>query len=481
MRLEILGLARSFGGTRALDGIDLSLGAGEVVALLGENGAGKSTLVEILAGGLRPDRGEARLDGAPYRARDARDACARGVAVVHQHLLLVEAFTVADNLRLGVRRGADVDLRSRWRELETGLGVPLPGFAATVADLSIGERQWLEVGRALLLDPRLLLLDEPTALLTPGEADRLFAAVGRLAGGGTAVLFITHRLDEVRRVAGRVVVLRRGRVVAEHPADAPADLLATEMTGELPPAEQAPRHVPARAVARLRRVAAAGRLAPLDLELRAGEIVILAGVDGNGQVAAAERLAGVIRGPGTVEIGGEILVDPEPADLAARGVAVIPGDRTRQGLLPSLSVAENLAVGLRTRRCWMDPATTESAAAGVIERYGVAGRPLQPAGELSGGNQQKVLVARAVERASRVLVAIHPTRGLDVAAQRAVRSELHRAASRDAAVVVVTADLEEARILGDRILVFSRGRVVGEGDGGTPTSVLARWVGGEAA
>ncbi len=484
--LVVAGFTRRYPGVTALDAVDLRVAPGEVVALLGENGAGKSTLVELVAGTLRPDGGTMELEGAAFAPDDPRAAWARGVAAVHQHLHLVEAFTVGENLELALPAPRRRELARRWRELGAGLDLELPRLDAPVAGLGIGQRQWVEVGLALLVEPRLLLLDEPTAVLTPREAEALFATVRRLAAGGTGVLFITHRLDEVQQVADRVVVLRRGRVAAELGARVPSRALAEAMVGELvPPVEAVPAR-PGPVVARLVEVAAPPRLAPLDLALRVGELVVLAGVDGNGQSEAAERLAGLAEGPGWLELDGRRLARPHPADLRRRGVWVVPADRTREGLLPGLTVAENLVLGRHRdapfiRHGLLRPEEIRRAASRLIKELQVAGRPSQPAGGLSGGNQQKLLVGRALAARPRVLVAIHPTRGLDVAAQRTVRRLLLEARATGVAVLVVTADLDEARTLGDRILVLSRGRVVGEGDRSTPLERLAQWVGGEAA
>jgi simple sugar transport system ATP-binding protein len=337
----------------------------------------------------------------------------------------------------------------------------------------------LEIGKALLRKPRLLLLDEPTAVLTPGESERLFTVVQRLASQGAAVLFITHRLDEVQKVADRVVVLRRGRVVAELEPSTPSQALAEAMTGELPPAGTVPEPRPGEVVARLCEVAAPPRLHPLSLELRAGEVVVLAGVDGSGQVAAAERLCGLAQGPGAIEIRGERLVSASVSELRRRGICVIPSDRSRDGAAPGLTVAENLILG-HLLPWLLSPAVVIRRAEKLISRFGIAGRARQPLRELSGGNQQKVIVARALAARPELLVAIHPTRGLDVAAQQSVHEQLLVIAAGGAAVLLVTADLDEARMIGDRILVFSRGRVVGEGDRSTRPELLARWVGGEA-
>ncbi len=484
-RLAARGIVHHWGPVTALDGVDLSVATGEVVALLGENGAGKSTLVELLSGGLTLREGRLELDGRPWRPRGPRDARRAGVVAVHQHFRLVETFTVGENLALSLGREAS-GAQTAWRDLSRRLDLELPPLEATVAALGVGERQRVEIGRALLARPRLLLLDEPTAVLTPREADALFGAVRRLAEDGVATLFITHRLDEVARVAHRVVVLRSGRVVDEAPAGADPERLARAMVGRVPPHPPRREHPRGPVVAALEGVAVPPVLAPLDLRLHAGEVVVLAGVDGNGQAAAAARLAGLATGPGTVSVGGRRVDRPTPADLHRLGVRVIPADRTREGIVPGLSVAENVVLGRHreppfARRGLLDPAAVAAEGRRMVEALGIAGDARQPAGELSGGNQQKVAVARAVAGQPRVLVAIHPTRGLDVAARVAVEDHILRAAAGGAAVLVVTSDLEEARLLGDRILVLSRGRVVGEGGPDTPEATLARWVGGEAA
>jgi simple sugar transport system ATP-binding protein len=475
--LRIDDLTRRFSSVTALDRVSFAVNRGEVVALLGENGAGKSTLVEILGGGLRPDAGAIEVSGRSYRPRDPRRAWERGICVVHQHFQLVEAFTVGENLRLS---SPTQDLTGSWRDLAADLDQKLPALDAVVRALGVGKRQWLEIGKALLRQPRLLLLDEPTAVLTPGESERLFAVIQRLADRGTAVLFITHRLDEVQKVADRVVVLRRGRVVAELEPSAPSRAIAEAMTGKLPPVETAPASQPGEVVARLCEVAAPPRLQALSLELRSGEVVVLAGVDGSGQVAAAERLCGLTQGQGTIEIRGERFANAPVSELRRLGICVIPSDRSREGGAPGLSVAENLVLG-HPLPVLLSPAAVNRRAEELISRFGIAGRAEQPFRELSGGNQQKVVVARALAARPELLVAIHPTRGLDVAAQQAVREQLLAAAAGGTAVLLVTADLDEARSTGDRILVFSRGRVVGEGDRSTPPELLARWVGGEAA
>jgi len=482
--LEISALTRRFPRVTALDRVTFALDSGEVVALLGENGAGKSTLVEILAGSLRASTGTMRLGGREFHPRDPRASRAHGVGIVHQHFQLVEAHTVAENLGLYLPDRSLADVVAQWRALAQELAVTLPAPEATVATLGVGERQWLEVGKALLEQPRLLVLDEPSAVLTPVEARSLFGVIARLAAHGTGVLFITHRLDEVAQVASRVVVLRRGATVAQLPADAGSASLAEAMTGVPPSPSPRGQRPPGTLIAQLIKVSQPPRLHPFNLRLHRGEIVVLAGVEGCGMLTAAARLAGLETGPGSVMLDGKDISNHPPSLFRRLGVAVIPGNRTREGIAPTLSVAENLYLGklqasAARERC--TPRVVLSHARKLIEMYAIVATPQQPMHELSGGNQQKVVVARTIAASPRVLVAIHPTRGLDVAAQLAVHDQLEVAAAAGVAILLVTADLDEARALGDRIIVLSRGTVVGEGDRLTPPEILVQWLGGAAA
>ncbi len=471
--LSIRCLVRIFGSLRALDRVSFDVAPSEVLALLGENGAGKSTLVEILGGSLRPSEGSVTINGRTYTPHDASDARRHGISVVHQHFQLVESFTVEENLRLiGANRR---NLIAQWRQLGDDLNIDLPNLPTPVRQLGVGERQWLEIGKALLFQPKVLLLDEPTAVFTPRESGRLFEMIAKVAARGAAVVFITHRLDEVRKVASRAIILRRGKVVFSGDASTRPSELAEKMIGSLQTFE-GPKHSKGKIIARLKGIAAPPKLHPFDLDLSQGEITVFAGVDGNGQVAVAERLAGLTDGPGSIEINGETIVAAQPHKLRQRGVALIPGDRSRHGIAPSLSVAENLALGQRR----ITTKSLEAFARPILEHFNVTGRHDQALCELSGGNQQKIVVGRCLHAHPKVLVAIHPTRGLDVRAQQQVHEALFEAAAGGSAVLAVTADLDEARLIADRIFIFSRGRVVGEGDRQTPAHVIAGWAAGES-
>lgn len=479
--LELVGIRKAFGGLVALDGVDFELRAGEVHALLGENGAGKTTLMSVATGLYRPDRGTLRRDGRPLLLRGPADARAAGIGMVHQHPRLSPRHSVLDNVLLGAPGGGFLlDREGMARRLEAraeGLGLPLvPG--AVVGMLSVGEQQRVEIVKALMQEARILVLDEPTAVLTPPEAEGLYRVVDRLRAEGTAIVLITHKLDEVRAVADRVTVLRAGRRVATRPArDVDRRELVTLMVGrDVDLGRAAP---PAPAPGRKARVVAAGlsvagdrgppAVVEVDLELFPGELVAVAGVAGNGQVELAEALYGLRpRAGGTLRVDGV----PEGVPLTPRvaidaGIALIPADRKRTGVAPGLGVAENLLMKeyrspelshlgvLRTDRM----AARAEALVGEFDVRGVT--PGRPAGALSGGNLQKVILARELTREPKVVLAVYPCRGLDVGSIEAVRAHLVAARDRGAAVLLVSEDLDEVLALGDRVAVMYRGRLAG--------------------
>jgi simple sugar transport system ATP-binding protein len=479
--IELQGIRKVYPGIVALDGVDLALRAGEVRALLGENGAGKSTLVSVLYGLVRPDAGEIRIDGAPVAIGSPARALELGIGLVHQHHALAPELTVAENLLLGRVRGAfaRVDLPAAEAEakaLAERLGLAIDP-RARVRDLSLGERQRVEILRALSRKARALLLDEPTAVLAPREVDELVATVARLKAESVAVLVITHKLREVALFADRVTILRRGKVVLQ---DDDARALAPERLAELVvggdlAAEAAPARVEAvlgderLALERVTVLGPDGRVAlrDADLSVRAGEIVGVAGIAGNGQRELYQVAAGLAApASGRVRLLGAA-VAADPRAFARARVARIPGDRLDHSLVAVLTVEENLALedlalGRRfARRGLVDRAAVRAHARARIEAFSVQPpAPERSLATLSGGNQQRVLLARELEGEPPLVVAWDPTRGLDVAAASLVARELERARARGAGVLLISTDLDEVLALATRALVLARGRLL---------------------
>lgn len=475
--LSLRGVAKRFGALAALADVDIDFHAGEVHAVLGENGAGKSTLMNAVYGLVRIDAGEMRLAGRPVRFQSTLDARRAGIGMVHQEFSLVEALTVRENLTLALSPAG----RFLWdrnaidraaRALAGRVGIELPDLDAVVGGEPVGVRQRVETLKALAGNTRLLILDEPTAVLTPAEAAQLFVVLQRLRAEGAAIALITHRLGEVMAVADRVTVMRRGRVVARrarHELDEAE--LARLMVGELParPARsRCPQDGRDPARLRLRAVTAGGArpLEKIDLEVGAGEILGIAGVDGNGQSELFELLVG-LREPasGTIEVEGRQLTRLEPAAMTAAGIGHIPPDRLRQGAIAPMSVADNLvldAVLLRrlARGLFLPPESCRRIAADLVERYDIRTASLDaPAASLSGGNVQRLVVARALALEPRVLVAFNPTRGLDIAGAEAVHAAIDAAAARGTAVLLISTDLDEVLAMSDRLAVLARGRL----------------------
>jgi simple sugar transport system ATP-binding protein len=478
--LELRGISKRYGAVVANDAVDLDLRQGEIHALLGENGAGKSTLMSILYGHVRPDAGEIVLGGEVVELRSPHDAIARGVGMVHQHFMQVPVMTVAENVVLGAepRRGIMRDREAARKivlELSERHGLTVDPDA-TMEDVTVGMQQRTEVLRALYRGARILVLDEPTAVLTAQEAEELMTILRRLRDGGTSIVLISHKLREVLGVADRVTVIRQGRKVATlDAAGATAPELARMMVGrDLPDAvTKAPREA-GDAALEVRGLSVRddrGLLAVDDASLvvRAGEIVALAGVDGNGQRELVQAICG-LRTPesGAVLVEGAEITGTGVAGATDAGVGHIPEDRRRDGLVLDFTIAENLALRrLRspevTRRGLLRRRRMRDQAEELIEAFDVrGGGPGTPARSLSGGNQQKVSIARELACDPRVLVAAQPTRGLDVGAIDAVHRRL--VAERDAgrAVLLVSLDLDEVRAIADRVLVIYAGRIVAE-------------------
>jgi general nucleoside transport system ATP-binding protein len=478
------GIVKRFPGVVANDGVDFEAAAGEVHALLGENGAGKSTLSNILTGLYRPDEGEILLHGEPVQFHSPREALDAGICMVHQHFRLVEPFTVAENVVLGDHRGEGRTflihhgvIEERVAELSERYGLAVDPLAR-IWQLSVGEQQRVEILKALYRDARILIMDEPTAVLTPQEAEVLFVTLRGMADEGRTVIFISHKLHEVLAVADRVTVLRGGRSVATVPAaGATTRSLASLMVGrelDEPGARGGETPEPGEAVLELEHAFAPGdrgELAVRDLSLSvaAGEIVAVAGVAGNGQRELAETIAGLRPlAAGTLRVSGRPLHGGKPSEAIAAGVAYVPEDRLGTGVAPSLSIASNLVLKSyreppASRGPLLRLARIRAGAVDLIRRYAIAAPgPGTPARQLSGGNLQKVVLAREFSSMPRLLVAAAPTRGLDVGAIETVHGHLRAAAARGVGVLLISEDLDEILELADRIVVIYEGEILGE-------------------
>ncbi len=480
-RLALHGLTKRYGTLTALAPLDLALPAGRIHGILGENGAGKSTLVRVIAGAVRSDAGTVAVDGATLAPGNPRAARGAGIGVVHQHFALVAAMTVAENLALGRPEAtgpwlAPARIAADARALASAHGLDVGDPNAPCGTLPVGRQARIEILRALSVTPRVLLLDEPTAVLTPGEIDDLFASLRRLRDGGMTILFITHKLEEALGLCDAVSVFRGGRLVTTvATAELSAHALAELMVGRAP-ASAAPartrRTAPeplALVVHDLATDGAPGHvaLAGIDLAVSAGEICGIAGVDGNGQDELAAALAGAAPRRGVVVVHRSTLPGGDLAAAIAAGVTLISGDRRRAGLALGLAVWENavLAAPLLARFTHggrLDVAAARAFATELVRAYHVAAPSLDhPIGALSGGNQQRVVIGRALAMAPRVLIAVNPTRGLDIAASAQVHALLAASAATGAAVVTISTDLDELAATCDRVFVLYRGRLTG--------------------
>lgn len=489
MRLELRDITKRFPGVLANDRISISVDRGEVLGLLGENGAGKTTLMNILSGLYRPDSGSILIDGRERTFSDPRQAIEAGIGMVHQHFQLVPVFDVVEAVALGSESvtgplGAFDRKTARRRVVELSEQYRLNvNPDARIEDLPVGVRQRVEILKALYRRSDILVLDEPSAVLTPFETEELFGIIRGLAEAGTTIIFITHKLNEVLEVADRITVLRRGRVAGTvEPREATREVLANLMVGrdvELKVTKGPAR--PGEVVLSLRdlhvrddrlHMAVKG----VTLDVRAGEIVAVAGVQGNGQTELVEAIVG-LRGvdSGEILVGGESVTSASPRQVSDLGVAHVPEDRMRDGLIAYMTVAENFILDTYhrepySRRGTLDRVAIRERAEAAVRDYDVRTPSIDTyAGALSGGNQQKVVVAREFSRPVRLVIAAQPTRGLDVGSIEYIHRRMVEQRDQGAAVVVISTELDEVLAVGDRIAVMLGGRVVGllEGDEAT--------------
>ncbi|SEG98247.1 ribose transport system ATP-binding protein [Nonomuraea solani] len=488
MSKEILraeGLRKVFPGVVALDGVDLRLRTGEVHVLLGENGAGKSTLIKILSGAYHPDGGRVLMDGGPVALRTAGDAQRLGIATIYQEFNLVPQLTVAENLSLGrpPRRLGLVDpkrMEERAIRLLGQVGVDVHP-RTPVARLGIARMQMVEIAKALGLDARVLIMDEPTAVLTTSEVERLFTIVRRLRHAGVAIVFITHHLEEIAEIGDRVTVLRDGRSVAEVPANTPQDELIGLMVGR-PIDQQYPRRPSARGepLLRVSKLTRGGAFDDVSFEVRAGEVVGVAGLVGAGRTEVARAVFGADHyDSGEVRVRGGRLPPGDVHAAMAAGLGLVPEDRKGQGLVLGASIGENLGLVIMreaTRAGFVDRSRVRKAAAEVAGRLGIRMTGLdQEVRTLSGGNQQKVVIGKWLVADAGVLILDEPTRGIDVGAKVEIYQLINALTESGHAVLMISSDLPEVLGMSDRILVMARGRLVGElpAAGATQDDVMA--------
>jgi ABC-type uncharacterized transport system ATPase subunit len=499
MKLELRNITKRFGTLVANDNISLTLAPGEILSLLGENGAGKSTLMNVLYGLLQPDEGQILLDDKEVKFSGPGEAMAAGVGMVHQHFMLIPVFTVAENVVLGhepTGRVGNLDLdaaRKLVKEISDRFGFDIDPDAK-IQDLPVGAQQRVEIIKSLARDAKILVLDEPTAVLTPQETDELMDIMRGLSKNGTSIIFITHKLREVQKVADRIIVIRQGKVVSEASPKATAGELASLMVG---------REVDLDTKKNVAKIGAetlvVKDLTVLDdrnqqmvngisFSVYDGEILAIAGVQGNGQTELAEAILGLRKiHSGSIEVAGQDLTKSNVRQVLEAGVGYIPEDRKKDGLVGQFTIAENLMLdgsfGMPfAKGVQIDFAKRDEIAAKLIKEFDIRTPSADTlAKQLSGGNQQKVVVAREMSRDLRVLIASQPTRGVDVGSIEFIHEQIVAARDAGKTVVIISTELDEVLALADRIAVMYRGQIVGIVDAKTSREKLGKMMAGISA
>lgn len=495
MKLELRQVTKKFGDFTANDRIDLVVEPGTVHTLLGENGAGKSTLMNVIYGLYEPTDGQILIDDKPVNFRGPSDAMAAGIGMVHQHFMLVPVFTVAENIALGSEetKGATLNLeatRAKIREISDRYGFSVDPDAI-VEDLPVGVQQRVEIIKALVRDAEVLILDEPTAVLTPSETDQLLGIMDQLRRDGKSLLFISHKLREVRAISDKITVIRRGKVVGDADPTASTNELAELMVGksvQLVVDKDAPRLNDDRfEVTDLNLVAPNGvpLLKDVNFTVRGGEILAVAGVQGNGQTELAETILGLQpKATGSLKLGNTELLGKSTDAVLKSGVGFVPEDRSSDGLVGSFSIAENLVLDLFDRKEFSSAGTLNRSAISknadrAIDEFDIrVGSKHDAASTLSGGNQQKIVVARELTRDLKLFVASQPTRGVDVGSIEFIHKRIVAERDKGVPVIIVSTELDEVYALADRIAVFFHGELMGIVPADTPRNVLGQMMAG---
>ena len=499
MKLELRNITKRFGTLVANDKISLTLAPGEILSLLGENGAGKSTLMNVLYGLLQPEEGQILIDDKPVKFSGPGEAMAAGVGMVHQHFMLIPVFTVAENVVLGhepTGKVGNLDLdaaRKLVKEISDRFGFDIDPDAK-VQDLPVGAQQRVEIIKSLARDAKILVLDEPTAVLTPQETDELMDIMRGLSKNGTSIIFITHKLREVQKVADRIIVIRQGKVVSEASPKATAGELASLMVGrevDLDTKKKAAKLGAETLVVKNLTVLDDRNQQMVDgisFSVNDGEILAIAGVQGNGQTELAEAILGLRKiHSGSITVAGKDLTKSNVRQVLEAGVGYIPEDRKKDGLVGEFTIAENLMLDGSfgkpfAKGVQIDFAKRDEIASKLIQEFDIRTPSAGTfAKQLSGGNQQKVVVAREMSRDLRVLIASQPTRGVDVGSIEFIHEQIVAARDAGKTVVIISTELDEVLALADRIAVMYRGRIVGIVDAKTTREKLGKMMAGIAA